>query len=58
MASITHNLSTGASVTFVLVWYWRDILSGWRAMRGNKDAIQDPHYKEMIKYREVPQWYV
>lgn len=57
LASITHNLSTGASLTFVGLWYWKEIWAGWKAMRGGStDHIDDVHFLAMKgKYREVPQ---
>ncbi|GAA5984472.1 hypothetical protein JCM11641_006993 [Rhodosporidiobolus odoratus] len=48
------NLSIGATLTHVGLWYWRPMLNAFKAFRDR--SIDDPHFQSMRKYKEVPMW--
>ncbi|KAL4253651.1 oligopeptide OPT transporter family protein [Abortiporus biennis] len=59
ISQICYNFALGAAITHVLVWHWGDLkraFGGFRFLKGQQD-IDDPHYQEMRKYPEVPQWW-
>ncbi|KAH9946487.1 OPT oligopeptide transporter protein-domain-containing protein [Amylocystis lapponica] len=59
ISMMCYNFSFGAAIVHVLLWHWADLktaFGGLRILRGTND-IDDPHYLEMKKYREVPQWW-
>lgn len=57
------NLSTGAAISHVALWYYKDMIAGWRRLRfrprSNDDDldIQDVHYQKMLVYPKVPLWW-
>ncbi|KAF7365018.1 hypothetical protein MVEN_00372900 [Mycena venus] len=59
LSQLCYNLSLGAAVTYLFLWHWPELRSAFGGLRflkrGHAD-IDDPHYKEMQKYPEVPQW--
>ncbi|CAA7267213.1 unnamed protein product [Cyclocybe aegerita] len=59
ISQLCYNLSLGASFTYIVIWHWPELRAAFGGMRflkrGHAD-IDDPHYKEMQKYPEVPQW--
>ncbi|GBE87677.1 predicted protein [Sparassis crispa] len=59
ISQICYNFSLGAAITHVLLWHWKDLkraFGGMKFLRSNQE-IDDPHYQEMKKYAEVPQWW-
>lgn len=49
------SLAFGATVTHITLWYGKDL---WRAVKASRNgAIDDPHYKKMQVYPEVPIWW-
>ncbi|KAI9058031.1 OPT oligopeptide transporter [Trametes sanguinea] len=59
ISQMCYNFSLGAAIVHVLLWHWPDLkraFGGMRFLRATQD-IDDPHYKEMQKYKEVPQWW-
>ncbi|PCH45026.1 OPT oligopeptide transporter [Wolfiporia cocos MD-104 SS10] len=59
ISQMCYNFSLGAAIVHVLVWNWRDLKRAFgqiKLMKGSDD-IDDPHYQEMRKYKEVPQWW-
>ncbi|THU77231.1 OPT oligopeptide transporter [Dendrothele bispora CBS 962.96] len=59
ISQLSYNLSVGAAVTSLFLWHWPEMKKAFGGMaflkRGHAD-IDDPHYKEMQKYPEVPQY--
>ncbi|KAF8962606.1 OPT oligopeptide transporter [Flammula alnicola] len=59
ISQLCYNLSLGAAFTYIGIWHWPELKAAFGGMRflkrGHAD-IDDPHYKEMQKYPEVPQW--
>ncbi|KAJ7595934.1 peptide transporter MTD1 [Mycena floridula] len=56
LSAIALNLSIGATVSHVILWYWKDIKLAIKEYR--HDNITDLHFKKMKVYREVPfYWY-
>ncbi|KAJ7086088.1 OPT oligopeptide transporter [Mycena belliarum] len=59
ISQMCYNLSLGAAVTYMFLWHWPELRAAFGGMRflqrGHAD-VEDPHYKEMQKYLEVPQW--
>ncbi|KAF5371806.1 hypothetical protein D9758_003457 [Tetrapyrgos nigripes] len=68
ISQLSYNMSLGAAVTSLFLWNWPELKKGvytgmWiRAFggmaflkRGHAD-VDDPHYLEMKKYPEVPQY--
>ncbi|KAJ7760820.1 peptide transporter MTD1 [Mycena maculata] len=53
--SIGANLSIGATIMHVLLWYGKDILEVIRLYRAGDDY--DPHLAKMKVYPEVPMWW-
>ncbi|SCZ88962.1 BZ3500_MvSof-1268-A1-R1_Chr1-1g00858 [Microbotryum saponariae] len=49
------NLSIGASLTHVAVWYLPSITKAFKEYRSQSQP--DPHYQKMMTYREVPMWW-
>ncbi|OSD07818.1 OPT oligopeptide transporter [Trametes coccinea BRFM310] len=59
ISQMCYNFSLGAAIVHVFLWHWPDLkraFGGMRFLRASQD-IDDPHYKEMQKYKEVPQWW-
>ncbi|THH21358.1 hypothetical protein EW146_g177 [Bondarzewia mesenterica] len=59
ISQLAYNLSLGAAIVHVILWYWADLrraFGGMRLLRTDTE-IDDPHYQQMKKYREVPQWW-
>ncbi|KAL1746910.1 OPT oligopeptide transporter protein-domain-containing protein [Schizophyllum fasciatum] len=60
ISQLAYNLSVGASVTTIFLWYFPELKQAFGGLaflkRGHATHIDDPHYKEMQKYPEVPQW--
>ncbi|KAJ3474399.1 hypothetical protein NLI96_g12479 [Meripilus lineatus] len=59
VSQICYNLSLGAAIVHVFLWHWDDLkraFGGLRFLKGAQD-IDDPHYQQMKKYPEVPQWW-
>ncbi|KAI0945261.1 hypothetical protein AcW1_001521 [Taiwanofungus camphoratus] len=59
ISQMCYNFSLGAAVVHVLLWHWGDLKRAFGQLRflKNSDDIDDPHYQEMKKYKEVPQWW-
>ncbi|KAI0321162.1 OPT oligopeptide transporter [Amylostereum chailletii] len=59
ISQLCYNLSLGAAIVHVLLYNWKELKEAFGGMRfiTNRDDIDDPHYLEMKKYREVPQWW-
>ncbi|KAJ7678482.1 OPT oligopeptide transporter [Mycena rosella] len=59
VSQMCYNLSLGAAVTYMFLWHWTELraaFGGLRFLKRGHADIDDPHYKEMQKYPEVPQW--
>ncbi|KAJ7021594.1 OPT oligopeptide transporter [Mycena alexandri] len=59
ISQMCYNLSLGAAVTYLFLWHWPELraaFGGLRFLKRGHADIDDPHYKEMQKYPEVPQW--
>ncbi|VDC07714.1 unnamed protein product [Peniophora sp. CBMAI 1063] len=60
ISQMTYNLSLGAAITHVFLYNWKDLKAAFGSVRElltNKTDIDDPHYKAMLKYKEVPMWW-
>ncbi|EPS96475.1 OPT oligopeptide transporter [Fomitopsis schrenkii] len=63
ISQMCYNFSLGAAIVHVLLWYWEDLKRASRhaiaTVRRFREPseIDDPHYKEMLKYKEVPVWW-
>ncbi|KAF7316771.1 OPT oligopeptide transporter [Mycena chlorophos] len=58
VSQLCYNLSLGAAVTSLFLWHWPELkaaFGGMQFLKGGQE-IDDPHYREMNKYPEVPQW--
>ncbi|KAI0819456.1 OPT oligopeptide transporter [Trametes gibbosa] len=59
ISQMCYNFSLGAAIVHVLLWHWADLkkaFGGMRFLKSEQD-IDDPHYQQMKKYKEVPQWW-
>ncbi|KAF8156006.1 OPT oligopeptide transporter [Crassisporium funariophilum] len=59
ISQLCYNLSLGAAFTSLALWHWPEVktaFGGLRFLKSGHADIDDPHYKEMQKYPEVPQW--
>ncbi|PBK87532.1 OPT oligopeptide transporter [Armillaria gallica] len=59
ISQLCYNLSLGSAVTYVLLWHWQELkaaFGGLRFLKRGHADVDDPHYNEMKKYKEVPQW--
>ncbi|KAF8491247.1 OPT oligopeptide transporter [Gautieria morchelliformis] len=59
ISGLAYNLGLGAAITHVFLWNWAELKSafgGYKFMRSGQD-IDDPHYRKMRVYSEVPQWW-
>ncbi|KAH8822770.1 OPT oligopeptide transporter protein-domain-containing protein [Flagelloscypha sp. PMI_526] len=58
VSQLCYNLSLGSAITYVLVWHWKELKTAFGNMRFLQTSadINDPHYNQMKKYKEVPQW--
>ncbi|KAF5345680.1 hypothetical protein D9758_013051 [Tetrapyrgos nigripes] len=52
---ISSNLSIGATIMHVILWYGKDIKQAIAQYR--RGETQDPHYAKMKVYKEVPMWW-
>lgn len=56
ISQLAYNLSVGASVTTIFLWYFPELKQAFGGFaflkKGHAKHINDPHYKEMQKYRE------
>ncbi|EIN12728.1 OPT oligopeptide transporter [Punctularia strigosozonata HHB-11173 SS5] len=61
ISQLCYNLSLGAAITHILLWHMPELkraFGGLNFLKSTKDQdIDDPHYKEMKKYPEAPQWW-
>ncbi|KAJ7093296.1 peptide transporter MTD1 [Mycena belliarum] len=55
LTKIGTNLSIGATITHVILWYGKDILEVIRRYRAGD--TYDPHLAKMKAYPEVPMWW-
>ncbi|KAF9567140.1 OPT oligopeptide transporter [Agrocybe pediades] len=59
LSQLFYNLSLGSAFTYIVIWHWPELKAAFGGMRflhrGHAD-VDDPHYKKMQKYPEVPQW--
>ena len=51
----TSNLAIGAMITHVLIFYGKDMYVSWKNTRNR--SLEDPHYRAMLRYKEVPMWW-
>lgn len=51
----TQNLSIGALISHVLIFYGKDMVIAWKQARSRTQP--DPHYRGMLRYKEVPMWW-
>ncbi|KAH8919014.1 OPT superfamily oligopeptide transporter [Atractiella rhizophila] len=57
VTAIGNSLSFGATVTHLILWYWKDIKDA--VIKSRRGTIEDAHYEKMKVYKEVPYlWYV
>ncbi|KAF9047508.1 OPT oligopeptide transporter protein-domain-containing protein [Panaeolus papilionaceus] len=60
VSQLSYNLSLGAAFTYILLWHWPELKSAFGGLQflksGHDLTVDDPHYKQMQKYPEVPQW--
>ncbi|KJA17574.1 hypothetical protein HYPSUDRAFT_206043 [Hypholoma sublateritium FD-334 SS-4] len=59
ISQLCYNLSLGSAFTYIVIWHWPELktaFGGLRFLKSGHADIDDPHYKEMQKYPEVPQW--
>ncbi|KAF8893178.1 OPT oligopeptide transporter protein-domain-containing protein [Gymnopilus junonius] len=59
LSQLFYNLSLGSAFTYILIWHWPELkaaFGGLRFLKRGHADVDDPHYKEMQKYPEVPQW--
>ncbi|KZT10438.1 OPT oligopeptide transporter [Laetiporus sulphureus 93-53] len=59
LSQMCYNFSFGAAFVHVILWHWKDLKKACREVkfwRGSEE-VDDPHYREMKKYKEVPQWW-
>ncbi|KAI0330064.1 OPT oligopeptide transporter [Cubamyces sp. BRFM 1775] len=59
ISQMCYNFGLGAAIVHVLLWHWSDLKKAFGGMRFLKSGqdIDDPHYQQMKKYKEVPQWW-
>lgn len=51
----TQNLAIGALITHVIIFFGKDMILAWKQARSKTQP--DPHYRAMLKYKEVPMWW-
>ncbi|CAK5277553.1 unnamed protein product [Mycena citricolor] len=59
ISQLCYNLSLGCAITTIFLWHWKELKAAFGSMQflqNSPDNIDDPHYQEMRKYPEVPQW--
>ncbi|KAF8578774.1 OPT superfamily oligopeptide transporter [Ramaria rubella] len=59
ISGLAYNIGLGAAITHVFLWNWRELkaaFGGFKFMRSGQE-IDDPHYRKMRVYKEVPQWW-
>uniref|UniRef100_A0A093Y221 Oligopeptide transporter 6 n=1 Tax=Talaromyces marneffei PM1 TaxID=1077442 RepID=A0A093Y221_TALMA len=52
---LTQSLAIGALISHVLIFYSKDMWLAWKQARTRTQP--DPHYRAMLKYKEVPMWW-
>ncbi|KZV73279.1 OPT oligopeptide transporter [Peniophora sp. CONT] len=60
ISQMTYNLSLGAAITHVFLYNWKELKTAFGSVKElltNKTDIDDPHYRAMLKYKEVPMWW-
>ncbi|KAI0746554.1 OPT oligopeptide transporter [Daedaleopsis nitida] len=59
ISQMCYNFSLGAAIVHVFLWHWPELRQAFGSMRflRSEQEIDDPHYIEMKKYKEVPQWW-
>ncbi|KAH9924206.1 OPT oligopeptide transporter [Fomitopsis serialis] len=63
ISQMCYNFSFGACIVHVLLWYWSDLKKAAKhavsTLRRIREPIEidDPHWREMQKYKEVPAWW-
>ncbi|KAI0764766.1 OPT oligopeptide transporter [Fomes fomentarius] len=59
ISQMCYNFSLGAAIVHVFLWNWPELKRAFGSMRflHSDQDIDDPHYKQMKKYKEVPQWW-
>ncbi|KJA26691.1 hypothetical protein HYPSUDRAFT_132645 [Hypholoma sublateritium FD-334 SS-4] len=55
ISKVGWNMAIGATVTHVLIWYGKEIISVIKKYRAGEDY--DPHLAKMKVYPEVPMWW-
>lgn len=55
ISKVGWNMAIGATVTHVLIWYGKEIVSVIKKHRAGEDY--DPHLAKMKVYPEVPMWW-
>ncbi|KAL0948807.1 hypothetical protein HGRIS_008935 [Hohenbuehelia grisea] len=59
MSQLAYNVSLGAAVTYIIIWHHKELraaFGSFKFLRQAPDDVDDPHYQQMRKYPEVPQW--
>ncbi|THH26497.1 hypothetical protein EUX98_g7691 [Antrodiella citrinella] len=59
ISQMCYNFSLGAAIVHVMLWHYKELktaFGGLKFLKGDKEIV-DPHYKQMQKYPEVPQWW-
>ncbi|KAH8894602.1 peptide transporter MTD1 [Thozetella sp. PMI_491] len=51
----TMNLAMGALISHIILFYGKDMVLAWKQARARTQP--DPHYRAMLKYKEVPTWW-
>ncbi|KAI0028507.1 OPT superfamily oligopeptide transporter [Vararia minispora EC-137] len=55
---LVSNLALGSCIVHVLLWHWDQIVDGFKlTYLWRPSNIDDPHYNEMKKYKDVPHWW-
>jgi hypothetical protein len=50
------SMSIGATIVHIMLWHGKEIWASFRDTFQRK-PIDDPHYRKMMKYPEVPMWW-
>jgi hypothetical protein len=59
LSQMMYNLSLGAALVHVALYNWAELKQAFGGLRflKNSSEIDDPHFRAMQKYREVPMWW-
>ncbi|KAJ3328971.1 hypothetical protein HDU76_008907, partial [Blyttiomyces sp. JEL0837] len=57
MQLMSNNLGITAAITHTILWYGQEIWEALKVLWTPGAATDDKHYKAMLKYKEVPQWW-